>query len=320
MGPTARVIGILSVEGKSMTLRWVGSTLERKCAMAHQDADNKDFSASENGRTSTESFASSARDEALSAAEKGLEAAREALAAAERKLAEAQRQAAYDRARQQTGQEPIDVDPVACDAPGAGAQPHGAPSGQAQSAAQPQTGPQPAPDPASTGAGAQQGPVQGGPAWSAGQTGAYAGTQAQPHSAHAQPASDPSRQGGYASNAQAGGYNTSAASQQNTYQQSYAYQQPHVQPHYTAPVASRDHVAAGLLALFLGPFGVHKFYLGYNTQGFILLAISLLGGLFSFGLVTGIVWVISIVEGIIYLTKAQSEFERIYVYDKREWF
>ncbi len=51
------------------------------------------------------------------------------------------------------------------------------------------------------------------------------------------------------------------------------------------PVASRDHVAAGLLAIFLGFLGIHKFYLGYNTQGFIMLSIALIGGLLSFGLV-----------------------------------
>ncbi len=98
------------------------------------------------------------------------------------------------------------------------------------------------------------------------------------------------------------------------------YQSGYQQPHYVAPLSSRDHVAAGLLAIFLGGFGVHKFYLGYNTQGFILLALSLVGGLFSFGLVTGIVWIVGIVEGIIYLTKTQSEFEQIYVSNKREWF
>ena len=99
-----------------------------------------------------------------------------------------------------------------------------------------------------------------------------------------------------------------------------AYQQPPVQPHYAAPLSSRDHVAAGLLAIFLGGFGVHKFYLGYNTQGFILLALSLVGGLFSFGLIAGVVWIISIIEGIIYLTKTQSEFEQLYVYGRHEWF
>ncbi len=99
-----------------------------------------------------------------------------------------------------------------------------------------------------------------------------------------------------------------------------ACKQPPVQPHYAAPLSSRDHVAAGLLAIFLGGFGVHKFYLGYNTQGFILLALSLVGGLFSFGLIAGVVWIISIIEGIIYLTKTQSEFEQLYVYGRHEWF
>ena len=49
-----------------------------------------------------------------------------------------------------------------------------------------------------------------------------------------------------------------------------AFRASPVQPHYAAPLASRDHVAAGFLALLLGVFGVHKFYLGYNAQGFTL--------------------------------------------------
>ena len=101
----------------------------------------------------------------------------------------------------------------------------------------------------------------------------------------------------------------------------YQYQYQPVQPHYSAPYASqKDHVAAGLLAIFLGAFGVHKFYLGYNTQGFIMLAISILAGIFTIGLAAGVIWVIAIIEGVLYLTKTQSEFERIYVYGKREWF
>lgn len=95
---------------------------------------------------------------------------------------------------------------------------------------------------------------------------------------------------------------------------------PPIQPHYAAPLASRDHVAAGLLALLLGMFGVHKFYLGYNAQGFTLLALTVIGGLFSFGLVAGVVWIIAAIEGIVYFSKSQSEFERIYIYGKREWF
>lgn len=102
----------------------------------------------------------------------------------------------------------------------------------------------------------------------------------------------------------------------------YGYQQPYAQQSYGAhPVTStKDHVAAGLLAIFLGGLGIHKFYLGYNTPGFIMLAVTVLGSVFTFGLAGGVVWVISIIEGILYLTKSQSEFEQIYVLGKREWF
>ena len=97
----------------------------------------------------------------------------------------------------------------------------------------------------------------------------------------------------------------------------YGYQQPY----YQQPViATKDHVAAGLLGIFLGALGIHKFYLGYNTAGFIMLAVTILGSLFTFGLAGGVMWVIGIIEGILYLTKSQSEFEQMYVVNKREWF
>ncbi len=102
----------------------------------------------------------------------------------------------------------------------------------------------------------------------------------------------------------------------------YGYQQPSSQQPYAAQsvTSTKDHVAAGLLAIFLGGLGIHKFYLGYNTPGFIMLAVTVLGSVFTFGLAGGVVWVISIIEGILYLTKSQSEFEQIYVFGKREWF
>lgn len=116
------------------------------------------------------------------------------------------------------------------------------------------------------------------------------------------------------------------AYQQQTYQQpgQQPYQQPQ-QPYYQQPygqpvVSSKDHVAAGLLAIFLGTLGVHKFYLGYNTSGFIMLAVTILGSLLTFGLAGAVIAVISIIEGILYLTKSQSEFEQAYVFNKREWF
>ena len=82
---------------------------------------------------------------------------------------------------------------------------------------------------------------------------------------------------------------------------------------------AKDHVAAGLLAIFLGMFGVHKFYLGYNNAGFIMLAVTVIGGIVTLTMASLIVWVIAIVEGFIYLLQSQTEFERTYVVSHREW-
>lgn len=82
----------------------------------------------------------------------------------------------------------------------------------------------------------------------------------------------------------------------------------------------KDHVSAGLLAIFLGMFGMHKFYLGYNNSAFAMLALSIVGGIVTFGLAAAVVWVIAIVEGVIYLSKSQTVFDREYVQSKRDWF
>lgn len=110
------------------------------------------------------------------------------------------------------------------------------------------------------------------------------------------------------------------------YQQPYGqppynqqYNQPYGQP-YGRPVAAKDHIAAALLAIFLGCLGVHKFYLGYNQAGFIMLAVTILGSLFTFGLALLVMEVIAFIEGVIYLTKSQQEFDSIYVYGHKEWF
>lgn len=122
----------------------------------------------------------------------------------------------------------------------------------------------------------------------------------------------------YSSESQPGGSATQSSG--SSAQSAEAFRASPVQPHYAAPLASRDHVAAGFLALLLGVFGVHKFYLGYNAQGFTLFALTVIGGLFTFGIATGVVWIVSAIEAIAYFSKSQSEFEQIYVYGKREWF
>ena len=80
--------------------------------------------------------------------------------------------------------------------------------------------------------------------------------------------------------------------------------------------ASNQKIAAGLLAIFLGPFGVHKFVLGYNTAGLIMLLVTVL----TCGVAGFVMGVIGIIEGIIYLTKTPEEFESIYLQNSKEWF
>jgi TM2 domain-containing membrane protein YozV len=75
-------------------------------------------------------------------------------------------------------------------------------------------------------------------------------------------------------------------------------------------------IIAGILAILLGPFGVHKFVLGYTTQGIILLAATIV----TCGIGAAITSIIGLVEGIIYLTKSDEEFVYMYQTNKKEWF
>ena len=85
------------------------------------------------------------------------------------------------------------------------------------------------------------------------------------------------------------------------------------------PHGENKQVAAGVLALLLGGLGVHKFYLGYTKQGILTLVVFLLGWILLF-IPNLIVAVISIAEGIIYLTKSEEEFYREYVQNQKTWF
>lgn len=85
----------------------------------------------------------------------------------------------------------------------------------------------------------------------------------------------------------------------------------------------KDKILAGLFAIFLGAFGIHKFYLGYKKAGIILLVINTAGFLITWIFLfipNYIVCVIGIIEGILYLVKSDEEFEQTYVTGKREWF
>lgn len=99
----------------------------------------------------------------------------------------------------------------------------------------------------------------------------------------------------------------------NNYQQPN-YQQTYQQPQ-TAP-SEKSRVAAGLLGIFLGSLGIHKFYLGYKKPALIMLLVSLL----TCGVGASVMSVIGLIEGILYLTKTDDEFNTAYVYGVKEWF
>jgi TM2 domain-containing membrane protein YozV len=106
--------------------------------------------------------------------------------------------------------------------------------------------------------------------------------------------------------------------QQQQQQQAY-YQQPYAGPAPASP-AEKSKVAAGLLGIFLGSLGIHKFYLGMTKPGLIMLLVTLIAGIITFGLAAVAMEVIGIIEGIMYLTKSDQEFYYTYVVGKKEWF
>ena len=83
---------------------------------------------------------------------------------------------------------------------------------------------------------------------------------------------------------------------------------------------SNKKLAAGLTGIFLGAFGVHKFILGYTKPAVIMLVVSLAGGLVTCGVASFVMGVIGLIEGIIYLTKTNEEFETIYLDAEKPWF
>lgn len=79
---------------------------------------------------------------------------------------------------------------------------------------------------------------------------------------------------------------------------------------------SNRKTAAGLLGIFLGAFGIHKFVLGYTTAGLIMLLVSVL----TCGIGAFVMGVIGLIEGVIYISKTPEEFRATYLVARRPWF
>jgi TM2 domain-containing membrane protein YozV len=88
----------------------------------------------------------------------------------------------------------------------------------------------------------------------------------------------------------------------------------------TKPAGAEKKIAAGICGILLGCLGVHKFILGYTKEGIIMLVVSVVVGIFTCGVGASVMGIIGLIEGIIYLTKSDEDFVRIYVQNKRGWF
>lgn len=85
-------------------------------------------------------------------------------------------------------------------------------------------------------------------------------------------------------------------------------------------------IAAGLCGILIGGLGIHKFVLGYQQEGIIMLSVFLVT--FIIAMVTCgigaplvmIPGIIGLIEGIIYLTKSDEEFVQTYIINKKPWF
>jgi TM2 domain-containing membrane protein YozV len=75
-----------------------------------------------------------------------------------------------------------------------------------------------------------------------------------------------------------------------------------------------NRIAVGVMAILFGWLGVHKFILGRTGQGATMLLLTC-----TFFLLPAMA-LLGFVEGLIYLTRTDYDFHRIYVKGRRGWF
>jgi Predicted membrane protein len=82
-----------------------------------------------------------------------------------------------------------------------------------------------------------------------------------------------------------------------------APQYPTSLPYFQAPPGypQKSRLAAALLGVLLGTFGVHNFYLGFKTRAIVQVLLSTLGGVITCGVATVIVAIWGMIEGILLL-------------------
>ena len=67
---------------------------------------------------------------------------------------------------------------------------------------------------------------------------------------------------------------------------------------------------AGLLAILMGWCGLHYFYIGKTNAGILFLIVAIL----SCGILATVTTIVSIIQGVLFFTSTQEEFEQKWVY------
>lgn len=83
-------------------------------------------------------------------------------------------------------------------------------------------------------------------------------------------------------------------------------------------IDKKSKIQTGLLAIFFGAFAAHKFYLGYKKEAISTLFVFW-GGFFMYGIPTLIVALVIFVEGIIFLTKSDKDFQLYLAKHEDKW-
>jgi len=92
---------------------------------------------------------------------------------------------------------------------------------------------------------------------------------------------------------------------QYAYNNNYGPQEPGV---FDCGPSGKSRGVAGLLAILLGGFGAHYFYLDKVTGGFLCILLSLV--------TCGIFTIVTLIQGIVMMTMRQADFEQKYVYSQ----
>ncbi len=83
-------------------------------------------------------------------------------------------------------------------------------------------------------------------------------------------------------------------------------------PGYT----QKSRIAAGILAILLGTYGIHSFYLGNTSRGLMQLLISLLGSVLTCGVAAIVVMIWGIVDGVKLLDgRINTDFNGVFLKD-----